>query len=213
MNMKTFNRCLIYVMSIFIISLGASLSIKANLGTAPLICVPYVCSLISNLSVGTVTFIFNLILIAIQIILLKRDFEKRQLLQIVMGTIFSACIDFSLGLVSFVNPTDYISQVAILMVSCVVIAVGVLLEIKTEIVYLPADGFIYAISKVLKKEFAKVKPYVDTSLVIMAAISSVVFLGYLAGVREGTVISAVIIGPIVNVLKKRFDPIIDSLID
>ena len=213
MNTKTFNRYLIYLISIFTISLGAALSIKANLGTAPLICVPYVCSLISKLSVGTVTFIFNIILILIQIILLRGDFEKRQLLQIVMGTIFSACIDFSLNLVGFVNPTDYISQIIVLLIGCVVIAVGVLLEIKTEIVYLPADGFIYAVSKVLKREFAKVKPYIDTSLVIMAAVLSVVFLGYLAGVREGTVISALIIGPIVNILKRYSDPIIDSVIE
>ncbi|MBQ6098397.1 MAG: hypothetical protein IJL02_00855 [Methanobrevibacter sp.] len=194
------------------ISLGAAISIKANLGTAPLISIPYVCSLISKLSVGTVTFIFNIILISIQIILLKKDFEKRQLLQIVMGTIFSACIDFSLMLVSFLNPIDYISQILVLLISCVVIALGVLLEVKTEVVYLPADGFIYAISKVLNREFAKVKPYVDTSMVIIAAAASIIFLGYLAGVREGTIISAIIIGPIVNLLKNYLDSSIDKLI-
>ena len=44
-------------------------------------------------------------------------------------------------------------------------AFGVLLEIKTEIVYLSGDGFIVAIAKVLKKEFGKVKPYCDVSFV------------------------------------------------
>lgn len=113
MELKKFNRYAIYIFSLFLISLGAALSIKANLGTAPLISIPYVCSLISKLSVGTVTFIFNVILISIQIILLRRDFEKRQLLQIVMGTIFSVCIDFSLMMVSFVNPVDYLSQMVV----------------------------------------------------------------------------------------------------
>lgn len=70
-------------------------------------------------------------------------------------------------------------------------AFGVLLEIKTEVVYLSGDGFIVAIAKVLKKEFGKVKPYCDVSFVLIAAALSVVFLGYLAGVREGTVISAI----------------------
>ena len=129
-----------------------------------------------------------------------------------MGTIFSACIDFSLMLVSFLNPIDYISQILVLLISCVVIALGVLLEVKTEVVYLPADGFIYAISKVLNREFAKVKPYVDTSMVIIAAAASIIFLGYLAGVREGTIISAIIIGPIVNLLKNYLDSSIDKLI-
>lgn len=76
-NVKKFNRYIIYLISLFIIALGASLSIKANLGTSPLICIPYVSSLITNLSVGTTSFIFSIILIAIQIILLREGFEKR----------------------------------------------------------------------------------------------------------------------------------------
>ena len=212
METKMINRYVIYIISLFIISLGASLSIKANLGTAPLICIPYVSSVISNLSVGTVSFIFSIILIALQVLILRGDFEKRQYLQIVMGTIFSAFIDITLMLVSFLNPQDYISQMLLLLISCVVVAFGVLLEIQTEVVYLPPDGLIVAISKALKKEFGKVKPYIDTSMVIIAATLSVVFLGYLIGVREGTIISALIIGPIVRVLKKYLDSYIEPLI-
>lgn len=205
MGFKRYNRYIIYFLSLFIISLGASLSIKANLGTSPLICLPYVCSLIVKLSVGEVMFAFNLLFVFIQIILLRRDFETRQLLQIVVGAVFSVFVDFSLVLVNFLNPTDYLSQMMLLLISCVVVAFGVLLEIQTEIVYLPADGVILAISKVLKKEFSSVKPFVDTSMVVMAAVLSIVFLGYLAGVREGTVISAIIIGPIVKILKRHLD--------
>lgn len=213
MEWKKINRYLLYLISLFIISLGASLSIKANLGTSPLICLPYVCSLIVKLSVGVVIFIITVIYILIQIVLLGRDFEKRQYLQFIIGSIFSFFVDFSLMLVNFINPSDYISQLILLLVSCVVIAFGVLLEIQTEVVYLPADGIIVAIAKVLDKEFSKIKPYVDTSMVILAAVLSVIFLGYLAGVREGTIISALIIGPIVKILKNHFDPYISSLIE
>lgn len=157
-------------------------------------------------------FVFTVLFILIQVILLRRDFEKRQYLQLIVGSIFSFFIDFSLMLVNFINPVGYLSQMALLLVSCVVVAFGVLLEIQTEIVYLPADGVIVAISKVLKIEFPKVKPFVDTSMVVIAAILSVVFLGYLAGVREGTIISAIIIGPIVKILKKYLDKHIESLI-
>ena len=212
MGLKKYNRYIIYFLSLFIISLGASLSIKANLGTSPLICLPYVCSLITKYSVGEVMFVFTLIFIFIQIVLLRKDFEKRQYLQLIVGTIFSFFIDFSLMLVDFINPVGYVSQMLLLLISCVVVAFGVLLEIQTEIVYLPADGVIVAISKVIKKEFSNVKPFVDTSLVVIAAILSVVFLGYLAGVREGTVISAIIIGPIVKILKKHLDSYVERLI-
>ena len=204
---------MVYLISLFIISLGASLSIKTNLGTSPLICIPYVLSLIANLSVGTTSFIFSIILIAIQVILLMGGFERRQFLQIVIGTIFSLFIDVTLMMINFINPTDYISQVIVLIASCVVMAFGVLLEVKTEVVFIPGDGFIVAISKVLKKEFGKVKPYCDVSFVITAAILSFAFLGYLAGVREGTVISALIIGPIVRIFKKYIGGYVDALIE
>lgn len=212
MEIKKASRYVIYLISLFIISLGASLSIKANLGTSPLICLPYVSSLITHFSVGEVMFVFTVLFILIQVILLRGDFEKRQYLQLIIGTIFSFFIDFSLMLVNFINPAGYLSQMALLLVSCVVVAFGVLLEIQTEIVYLPADGVIVAISKVLKIEFPKVKPFVDTSMVVIAAILSVVFLGYLAGVREGTIISAIIIGPIVKLLKRYLDKYIESII-
>ena len=205
MEWKKINRYIIYLISLFIISLGASLSIKANLGTSPLICLPYVCSLITNLSVGIVIFLFTILFIVIQIALLGKGFEKRQYLQLVIGFIFSFFVDFSLMIVNFINPIGYINQFLLLLFSCLVVAFGVLLEIQTEVVYLPADGVIVAISQVLKKEFPKVKPFVDTSMVIIAAVLSIVFLGYFAGVREGTIISALIIGPIVKILKKYFD--------
>lgn len=212
-SLKQFNRYIVYIISLFIISLGASLSIKANLGTSPLICIPYVSSLITNLTVGTTSFIFSIILIAIQVILLRRGFEKRQFLQIVIGTIFSLFIDVTLMMISFINLTDYISQVFILLLSCVVMAFGVLLEVKTEVVFIPGDGFIVAIAKVLKKEFGKVKSYCDVSFVVIAVILSFAFLGYLAGVREGTVISALIIGPIVIIFKKYLGRHVDALIE
>ena len=212
-NVKNINRYVIYLISLFFISLGASLSIKANLGTSPLICIPYVSSLISNLSIGTTCFFFNILLIAIQIILLRSGFEKRQYLQIIIGTIFSVFIDFTLMLVNFLVPVDYFSQIILLLTSCVVMAFGVLLGIKTEVVYLPGDGFIVAMSKAFKKEFGKIKPYCDVSFVIIAASLSVIFLGYIAGVREGTVISAIIIGPIVRIFKKYFGDYVDLLIE
>lgn len=211
-NMKKIDRYVIYLISLFIISLGASLSIKANLGTSPLICVPYVLSLITNLSVGTTSLIFSILLIAVQAILLGNGFEKRQYLQIVIGTVFSVFVDFTLMLVNFLNPTSYFSQLALLLLSCVVMAFGVLLEVKTEVVYIPGDGFIVAIAKVLKKEFGKIKPYCDVSFVMAAVILSFVFLGYLAGVREGTVISALIIGPIVRIFKKYLGNYVDLLV-
>lgn len=57
------------------------------------------------------------------------------------------------------------------------------------------------------------KPYCDVSFVVTAVVLSIIFLGYLAGVREGTVLSAFIIGPIVRIFKKYFGDYVDNLIE
>ena len=73
MEIKQASRYGIYLISLFIISMGASLSIKADLGTSPLICLPYVSSLITHFSVGEVMFVFTVLFILIQV-MLKRGF-------------------------------------------------------------------------------------------------------------------------------------------
>ena len=49
------------------------------------------------------------------------------------GTIFSLSIDFSMMLVSFLNPADYLSQFATLLLSCVVVAFGVLAAVFARV--------------------------------------------------------------------------------
>lgn len=55
-------------------------------------------------------------------------------------------MDFTLMLITFINPVNYISQLLILLTACIVMAFGGLLEIKTEVVY-PGDGIIVSLSE------------------------------------------------------------------
>ena len=65
-----------FILGIIINALGIALITKADLGTSPISSVPYVCSLFfEGISFGAFTFIVNMLFIALQIILLKRDFH------------------------------------------------------------------------------------------------------------------------------------------
>lgn len=78
-------------------------------------------------------------------------------------------------------------------------------EIKTETLVLPGEGFILAISKRFKKEFSKIKPISDSTMVIIGTILSIYFLGQLVGVREGTIFSAIILGFIIQFYNKTIE--------
>ena len=65
---------------------------------------------------------------------------------------------------------------------------------------LPADGLSRAISIITNIEFGTIKIIADSSQAIIALILGIIFLHELAGVREGTIIGAILIGNMVKFL-------------
>ena len=75
-------RYLIFLVGLFVNSLGVSLITKGNLGTSPISSIPYVLSLNFPFSLGNFTIVFSLLLIFLQFLLLGKNFKAEQLLQI-----------------------------------------------------------------------------------------------------------------------------------
>lgn len=69
---ELFRRYLVFGISLFIIACGISLITRSNLGTSPITSVPYVASLHTPVSLGTYFFLFTLVLIGMQLLLLGR---------------------------------------------------------------------------------------------------------------------------------------------
>ena len=59
-------RYLIFLVGLFVNSLGVSLITKGNLGTSPISSIPYVLSLNFPFSLGNFTIVFSLLLIFLQ---------------------------------------------------------------------------------------------------------------------------------------------------
>lgn len=199
------------IIGLFFVALGVSLSIKANLGTTPISCIPYVLSLAFPLTVGELTILFNALLILLQILLLRHDFEIHQLSQIFVVILFGFFTDFTLFLLNGLNVTTYLSEWILCILSCFVLAFGILLEVKANLIYLAGEGIVLAISYVSHIEFGKIKPCFDTSMVITGIILSFVFLGGLYGVREGTIFAAIVIGFIVKFYNDYFGEKLDKI--
>ena len=94
--MEKFKRYLIFLVGLFISSLGVSLVTKANLGTSPISSIPYVLSLNFSLTLGNFTIIFSLFLIALQLLILRKDFKLEHLLQIPISILFGYFIDWTM---------------------------------------------------------------------------------------------------------------------
>ncbi len=177
---------------------GVSFSVKADIGVSPISCVPYIYSLGFSLSIGEFTILLNALFIVIQIAILRKKYNPIQLIQLPAVIFFGYCIDVAMILVENLMPTSYIEQLILCLFSCVVLAFGILLVVKTRLTYLPLEGLVVVISQTFKKEFGKIKISMDSLMVIIGVISSFAFLNQLAGIREGSIIAALSIGALIK---------------
>lgn len=193
-----------FIAGVIINSFGIALITKANMGTSPITSVAYVLSLKFPLTLGQFSFLMNLVFILLQIILLRRNFKPLQLLQLVVNIIFSYCIDLSMSLLSVFHFDNLISQIIALLLGCIVLGLGISIEVAPDVLMVPGEGLVRAISTVANKRFGTVKVVFDTTLVIIAVIMSFIFWGRLNGLGLGTIVSALFVGHVVNFINRRF---------
>ena len=201
--MEKLKRYLIFLVGLFVNSLGVSLITKANLGTSPISSIPYVLSLNFPFTLGNFTIFFSIFLIALQLIILRRNFKLEHILQIPVSIIFGYFIDLTMILFSWVNPEAYIMKIVYLLIGCLILGVGVYMEVLADVVMLPGESFVRAIVLTWKTNFGTTKICFDVSMSVIAAVLSFIFAGRLAGVREGTVIAALLVGFIARLIGKK----------
>lgn len=206
-------RYVFFLLGLFISSFGVSLVTKSNLGTSPISSIPYTLSLGFAPTIGTFTMVFSVVLIILQLIILKKDFPKEYWLQIPVSILFSYFIDLTMNMLYFLQPEVYILKLIYLILGCVILALGVFIEVIANVVMLPGECFVKAISDTYGKDFGKTKIAFDSTMSIMAMIMGIVLFHKLSGVREGTIVAAFLVGMVVKIFKNKFSFIEEILID
>ena len=203
-------RYISFVFILFVIAFGTSLSIRANLGSSPISAPPYVLSLVPGmpLTMGTIVICMHVLFIIIQILLLRRQYELRQLTQIFVSFLFGFYTDVTMWMTSFMQiPTTlphaigYPLQFIELLIGGGLLAFGIACEVRCDSLMLAGEGLPLALSKAVKKDFGNVKICSDTSLVIIGVALMYYFFGHwdwkMIGV--GTLVSMFYVGFMVRV--------------
>lgn len=206
------NRILVYVVGLFIMAFGVSLSLKSNLGVSPVNSLPNEISLVMNsfginLSLGNAVIIIFSCYVLVQILIKRRRFPLIDLTQVIFSIVFGYFTNFT-GMIT--NASSYLTNLPMrllfMAVSMVFIAFGVSIYMNAKLVNMPMEGMTLAISEALGKLFARVKIVVDCSTVILALVLSLVFLHGIEGVGVGTVLAAVCVGLLVKPIQKLVSP-------
>lgn len=194
----------LFLLSIVTVGTGITMITQTGLGTTAVTSIPYVLSRLTALSFGTLTMLFNIFWVFLQWSILRNRFEKKQFLQFFVGPVLGMTIDGSAFLLGPLAPDFYIGQIIYLIIGSIVLAFGVFMQIEAAVIYNPVEGIVYAIAQVINKQFGDIKVTFDFVLVLIAAVLSFLTLGTIVGLREGTILSALLIGPMTNVFQSLF---------
>ncbi len=203
-------RLIKYLLGLFILTIGVGFAIKSNLGAAPVSAFPYTLQVITGLEIGLGTILFQSVLVLIQILLLRKKFKIKNLLQIPVGVVFGWMTTASTALVGLIPDSDtIIFRISMVLIGSFFIALGIALYVPADIVPLPSEGVIKTVSDLSKVSFSNIKIAFDCTMVVLSGIVCYFATGTLKSVGVGTVVLAILVGLINKLILKVFQKIKD----
>lgn len=202
---------LLLLVSLFIMTVGVAVCVRSMLGSSVISVLPYVFesagkqAMVPELTIGQYTYVMNFLLVLGQILVLRRRFEWVQLFQLLIGFLFGTLIDVNMALTAWLVPVELWQQVAAQVVGCLVLGVGIALEVCCGSVTMPGEGFPVAVSRVTGIDFPKVKIVVDITLVVLGVLACYAFFGtwqwHIIGI--GTLFAMFFVGAVVRIVSRR----------
>lgn len=206
-------RYLIFTAGLFFSALGIAFTKQGDLGMSTVSSAPYVMSMqFDSISFGMWSTISNCTFVLLQVIILRKNFKPIQLLQIPFSFLFGYFTDFGVWLISPIPVSNYLMQMLMVLIGIAVLSFGITLAVIADVMYNSGEGLVKAISDVSGFKFGNVKVAFDISVVALAVVLSLLFFGEVRGVREGTIISAILTGFTVKLMTKPLSKPLNSIL-
>lgn len=200
--MSFLTRLILFLIGLPIMSFGVVFVIKCNLGSSPISSIPFVVEQLTPYTLGELTFAINAWLVAVQYFFTRR-ITSPLLLQVPMTLLFSIYIDLSAIVLENFFVDTYLMSLTLLVTACFVTAFGIAFLVIANLVILPGEGAVQAIANRFGLDFGFTKIGFDVSCVLISIAIALYCRGDLAGLREGTIISAFLTGWFVRFWLRR----------
>lgn len=196
----------LFLIGLFIASMGVALSTKAGLGTSPVASVPYSISLINHtLTFGWWLNLWSAIQIMVQVALLRKKCKPVEIIiQTILAFVYGYLTDFSCALINGVQANSYAAQFGLMILSCFVLGFGIWIQFKGGVAMLPGEAMNKAFSQVTGKRYENIKIFFDVLYIVSAAVIDFLLIGKLEGVREGSIIAALLVGNMIKIYNRLF---------
>jgi len=184
-------------------TIGIALSVKSDLGVSPVSSIPYTLTVCWGIEMGKATIMFHCVLILIQILILRKDFKIKSLLQLPVGIVFGYFTTFCNSLAERFPSTDnFFIRIVMILLSVVFVAIGIFMYLPADIMPLAGEGVMKAVADTLKIEFSKVKVAFDVTMVVVSLVTCLIILHTLGSVGIGTVIASLLVGIVLGQIKR-----------
>ena len=205
-------RLLIYVLGMYLMAIGVVCSSRSALGVTPVSSLGNVLYRIgvsagapSFVNLGNCTTAVFCLYLVVEFLILRRDFKPAMLLQVAASLLFGQLVNLASAMLFFLpDPGSYVMRLVYLAVSVPLVSAGVMLYLSPNLLAMPGEGLCLAVTKKTSLSMGTAKTIFDCSVVLLSVLASLLYFRGLVGVREGTVISALLVGFVLKLLQKPF---------
>lgn len=200
------NRLICYFGGLFIVTIGIAISVQSDLGVSPLSAIPYTLTCCWGMEMGKATILFHCVLVLLQILILRKNFKLKLLLQVPVGIVFGYFTTFCNYLVTFLPTTEnMVIRICLALISTVLVAVGIFFYLPADIMPLAGEGIMQAVADTAKIDFSKVKVASDIIMVLISLVTCLIVIHSIGSVGIGTIIAAVLTGVVLGQITKFWE--------
>lgn len=211
--MKMLFRLLVYILGLFVCSFGVAFAVNSGLGVSPVTSFAFGVSRVVGGGdpipyLGTCVSLSSILFIGIQLLLQRKDFMLKGVLQFPFSLLFGMFVDATKAILGDFTIPTYFGKLAMLAIALVCIGMGIGMYLSVDLVSMPNEGMGQVFAKKLNRPYHQVKVWVDCACVAFSIIISLIFFGNFDGIREGTIITALLAGRVLGVCLKFLKPAI-----
>ncbi|MBP3428809.1 MAG: hypothetical protein J6M47_11220 [Clostridia bacterium] len=190
------------ILGILLVYSAVAFAIKAAIGVLPVDAAITSIATLIGMKVGTFSMLFHGSFFLGQIAIEKKNFRKTELLQLLYITLGGSVLNFFLYTVlKNVTFSFYPVRLIVCVLAFAVSAFGCTLVLETHLMRTPMEGCIQLLAERMGTTMGKLRQKIDIVLVIVSVAISLIF-GVEWTLREGTIIAALIFGPMMDFWKR-----------
>lgn len=190
------------ILGILLVYGSVAFAIKAGIGVLPVDAAITSIAMLIGMKVGTFSMLFHGSFFLGQIAIEKKNFRRTELLQLLYITLGGSVLNFFLYTVlRNVTFSFYPLRLIVCVLAFVVSAFGCTLVLETHLMRTPMEGCIQLLAERMGTTMGKLRQKIDIVLVLVSVAITLIF-GVEWTLREGTIIAALIFGPMMDFWKK-----------